>query len=92
MNRVFRYWVVASLAVLALAGPADARGAKQPPSQQPIVVKVSNGGFHWGDAGIGAAGALGLMLVVAGLRLARGGVVAGMRGLDTVQTEERDTR
>lgn len=83
MKRRFRQWLVAGFAVIVLAGAAEAPGAKQPPSQQPIVVRVSDGGFHWGDAAIGAAGALGLMLVVAGLRLARGSAVAGLRGLET---------
>jgi hypothetical protein len=90
MNRLSRHWLAASLAALALAGPADAFGAKQPPSQQPIVVKVSDGGFHWGDAGIGAAGALGLILVAAGLRLAQRGVGAGLLGPDTGRSEGGD--
>jgi hypothetical protein len=87
MNRVLRVWLAASVAVLALAGPVDAFGGKQPPSQQPIVVKVSDGGFHWGDAGIGAAGALGLILVVAGLRLAHGSLVAGLPQAEKVRSE-----
>ncbi len=37
-------------------------------SVPPVVVRVTapNGGFDWGDAGIGAAGAVGLLLVALG--------------------------
>lgn len=42
-------------------------GQRQP--GQPVVVRVSRGGFRWGDAAIGAAGAVGLVLLVGGLVL-----------------------
>jgi hypothetical protein len=34
---------------------------------QPVDVAAGGGGFHWGDAGIGAAAAFGLFLLVGGL-------------------------
>jgi hypothetical protein len=63
----------------------DAAGATTPATgSQPRVqvVKVSDsGGFDWGDAGVGAGGALGLMLLAAGGTLAatrrRGTAVSG---------------
>jgi hypothetical protein len=62
---------VSVLVAAALAAPGGA-GAASPPNQRPVVVRVSDGGFHWGDAAIGAAGAIGLILVVTALRLAWG--------------------
>jgi hypothetical protein len=38
----------------------------------PVVVRVTDGGFHWGDAAIGAAAGSGLTLLV-------GGTVRGAR-------------
>ena len=51
-----------------------------PPSNHPVVfVQTSpRSGFDWGDAGIGAAGGVGLAMVVAG-----GVVVAQRRGRQT---------
>ena len=77
-----------TLALGTIAAPAaSAHGAqagwvvrpnpdRQYPDPGPVtIVRVSdpNGGFEWGDAGIGAAGALGLVLAATGgtLLLAR---------------------
>jgi hypothetical protein len=38
----------------------------QSPSHSVKVIRVSNTSFDWGDAGIGAAGALGLSMIAAG--------------------------
>lgn len=46
----------------------------QPPEPVQIVELPVGGGFQWGDAGIGAAGMLALVLLVASL-----GMVAGQR-------------
>ena len=37
-----------------------------PPSPKPVVVKGAEVGFHWGDAGIGAAAGFGAALVLVG--------------------------
>jgi hypothetical protein len=43
------------------------RGAIQQRSiPAPRIVEMSPGGFDWGDAGVGAGGALGLVLIVTG--------------------------
>jgi len=43
------------------------RGAIQQRSiPAPRIVEISPGGFDWGDAGVGAGGALGLVLIVTG--------------------------
>ena len=51
-------------------GPVSGRQQERPPQRgQSVIVRVSRGGFHWGDAAIGAAGAVGLILVTRGLAL-----------------------
>ena len=60
-------------AAVAVACPAPSPG-EAPPVQEPrrpVVVKVSDGGFHWGDAAIGAAAASGAAIVLAGLAMVR---------------------
>ncbi len=60
---------------LALCFPAPSsgqgpRGRTEQP-RQPVVVKVSEGGFRWGDAAIGAAAASGAALALAGMGMFR---------------------
>ena len=38
---------------------------------QPVVVQVSDDGFHWADAGLGAAAGVAVVLMGAGLVLTR---------------------
>jgi hypothetical protein len=70
-----RRWIATAL--LLFAFPASEAwggpGAGQSPSQTPapVVVRVADNGFHWGDAGLGAAAAIGLVLLAAGLAAAR---------------------
>jgi len=57
---------------LALLWTAPAAVAKEPePSRSPVVVEVSDDGFDWADAAIGAAAAIGAGLAGAGVALAR---------------------
>lgn len=62
-------------AFLLFAGNAQASGPQPPQSPRAVVVRVADSGFHWGDAGIGAAGAVGALLLIRGLAAAttRGG-------------------
>ena len=65
-----RHGLVAVLVVSAIAAQAGSGGAERPPGpQQPVVVKVSDGGFHWLDAGLGAGAGIAASLVVLGLVL-----------------------
>jgi hypothetical protein len=59
---------VATALALFLAAPAFGRSG-QP--RQSVVVKVSDGGFHWGDAAIGAAAASGAAVALAGIGMFR---------------------
>jgi len=61
---------IALAAALAAGFPPAADAAGSPP-QQPVVVKVSQGGFRWGDAAVGAAGATGIALALHGVGLFR---------------------
>jgi hypothetical protein len=65
--------VIAASVALAALSPVTHAGAPAPRANpEPIVVKVDDG-FHWGDAGIGAAAGVGAALVAAGgLVLVRG--------------------
>lgn len=63
----------AFLVILAGLALAPAANATEPASDRaPIVVRVSDGGFDWGDAAIGVAGGSALTLLV-------GGAVRGAR-------------
>jgi hypothetical protein len=48
---------------------AQALGARPLPSTPTAITVTAPGGFHWGDAGIGAAATLGIVLILAGLGL-----------------------
>ena len=57
--------VAAALLVGTSAALAGSRTPTVPAPSEPLVVKVDDG-FHWGDAGIGAATGFGAALVLAG--------------------------
>lgn len=61
--------VVLALAVAVVAAPAGGIAQPQPTEQPPVIVEVSDSGFHWLDAGIGALTALAVVLLVIGLTL-----------------------
>ena len=69
-----RLGITVVLAALAVSLPAASSGqapqgrTEAPP---PVVVKVSEGGFQWGDAAIGAVAASGAALALAGLGMFR---------------------
>ena len=62
--------VVLLACAAVLSGSATAarsgRAAAKPPA---VVVKVDRGGFRWEDAGVGAAAAVAVVLLVHGLAL-----------------------
>ena len=59
---------VVALAPL-LAAPTDSSAAREP--RAPIVVRVTDNGFHWGDAAVGATATLAATLLVLALVLFR---------------------
>ena len=73
MKRGVRWFVLLAL-VLSVA-PASGHADTTPPpnssDERPstVVVRVSDGGFHWADAGLGAAAALATTLLALGLVL-----------------------
>ena len=67
--------IIALAAALAVCFPATSSGEGPGPGadrpRQPVVVKVSQGGFRWGDAAIGAAAASGAALALHGVSMFR---------------------
>jgi hypothetical protein len=71
-TRGLRWFVVALLSsVAAASGHAD-RNPPDPNSDRPstVLVSVRDGGFHWTDAGVGAAAAVATTLLGLGIVLA----------------------
>ena len=69
-------WCVA-VALLVSVATASSQGAEPSPSSDPgrdrpstVVVSVRDDGFHWTDAGVGAAAAVATTLLALGLVLA----------------------
>jgi hypothetical protein len=70
-----RWFVVLALVLSVTASsshadtspPPDPGGSERPST---VVVRVSDGGFHWAEAGVGAAAALATTLLAIGLVLA----------------------
>ena|SRR5438105_3254194 len=73
LSRVVLWVALAALCTVFFAAAADARTERRPRSQPaPVVVEIHDGGFHWLDAAIGAAAALGLACVAGVGFLVRG--------------------
>jgi hypothetical protein len=99
ITKGFRCFVVVGL-LLAVAA-ASSSGADTNPSSDPsldrpstVVVSVPDGGFHWADAGVGAAAALAMTLLALGLVLAlrpdRGRTLAAAPRTTTAHTDEEE--
>jgi hypothetical protein len=61
-----RTWLVIALIATATAAPAVRAQSGNVRERSPVVVEVHRDGFHWGDAGIGAAAALATVAIAAG--------------------------
>jgi hypothetical protein len=60
---------IALVLILSLAVVPAALAAGPASDRAPVVIRVTSGGFSWGDAAIGAAGGSGLTLLVGGAAL-----------------------
>jgi hypothetical protein len=66
-HRISKALVVAmATGAVAPAGASAMLPAPDPLPPRPVVIVRDRSGFDWGDAGIGAAGALGLSILAAG--------------------------
>jgi hypothetical protein len=67
-----------ALVVLFAAFVAPVAGAEQRPKPQasPVVVEIHDHGFHWFDAAVGAAAAIGVVCVAGVALLLRGATSA----------------
>jgi hypothetical protein len=79
-----RLRIAVVLALTALSPVAHAGAPAPRPKLQPLVVRVDDGGFRWGDAGIGAAAGFGAALVLAGSL-----VLAGRRDRVVTHPQQR---
>ena len=71
---VLRRWLLVLLIVAAVAAPGvsgaqRAQSSRTVDPRSPVVVEVRRGGFHWSDAGVGAAAALAVVAIAAGVAL-----------------------
>jgi hypothetical protein len=72
-THALRRWLVISLIPAVIAAPGVS-AAPRPEStsaapRSPVLVEVRRDGFHWGDAGVGAAAALAIVAIAAGVAL-----------------------
>ena len=72
-SRALHRWLLISLIPAVIAAPGVSR-AQSPQSEgaktrSPVLVEVRRDGFHWGDAGVGAAAALAVVVIAAGAAL-----------------------
>jgi hypothetical protein len=74
MTRLLLRLAAYAAVAAALSCPvAAATRADSPPREpKPVVVQPTRSGFDWGDAAIGAAAALGLVLAVTGALVLKG--------------------
>jgi hypothetical protein len=75
ITRGFRWIVVLALLASVAVAPSYGGDTKPPADadrERPstVVVRVRDGGFHWADAGVGAAATLATTLLALGLVLA----------------------
>jgi hypothetical protein len=69
-THTLRRWLLLSLIAASIAAPGVS-GAQGPQPKggkprSPVVVEVRRDGFHWADAGVGAAAALATVAIAAG--------------------------
>ena len=91
--------MVIVLGLLLLWMVASGHGANQNPRRptvpeqktpSPVVVNVRDSGFHWADAGVGAAAMLATTLLALGLALAMRPDRRSSRGREAASTERRE--
>jgi hypothetical protein len=78
VTRVLRWVVVIALLLLSLSAASSYGANEQPPRRPvperptppPVVIRVHDDGFHWADAGVGAAAMLAATLLALGLAMA----------------------
>jgi hypothetical protein len=75
ITRRRRWFVAVALLLLLAAASGQSAATNGPPERSrdrpsTVVVRVRDAGFHWADAGVGAAATLATTLLVLGLALA----------------------
>lgn len=90
--------LLVALALLLSLATASGRAGTNPPSEpsderpSKVVVRVSDGGFHWVDAGLGAAAGLASTLIALGLVLALRPDHDGKRSAMSARLSRKESR
>jgi len=66
VSSALRTWIVAGIATAMPTTLANADAAQPRPTKQDSLVVRVDGGFHWGDAAIGAAAGFGAAISLVG--------------------------
>jgi hypothetical protein len=69
VHRTLRTWLLVSLIAAAVAAPSLGGAQSRAKTRSPVVVEVRRDGFHWADAGVGAAAALATVAIVIGVAM-----------------------
>jgi hypothetical protein len=68
-THTLRRWLLISLIAAVIAAPGVNAARSPQRERSPVLVQVRPDGFHWGDAGVGAAAALAVVAIAAGVAL-----------------------
>ena len=68
-KHALRRWLLICAIATAIAAPGVSGARSREREHSPVLVEVRRDGFHWGDAGVGAAAALAIVAIAAGVAL-----------------------
>lgn len=96
VRRALRWVVVLALLLLSLSAASGAneqpprRPVPEHPTPPPVVIRVHDDGFHWADAGVGAAAILAATLLALGLAVALRPDRRSNRGREAASSARRE--
>jgi hypothetical protein len=98
VTRVLRWVVVIALLLLSLSAASSYGANEQPPRRPvperptppPVVIRVHDDGFHWADAGVGAAAMLATTFLALGLALVMRPNRRSNRGREAASSARRE--
>jgi hypothetical protein len=98
VTRVLRWVVVIALLLLSLSAASSYGVNEQPPRRPvperptppPVVIRVHDDGFHWADAGVGAAAMLATTFLALGVALVMRPDRRSNRGREAASSARRE--
>jgi hypothetical protein len=98
VTRVLRWVVVIALLLLSLSAASSYGANEQPPRRPvperptppPVVIRVHDDGFHWADAGVGAAAMLATTFLALGVALVMRPDRRSNRGREAASSARRE--